>query len=64
MMSDRSIHSLHALYRNAPVEYRRIAPREIGVKRIGHFGFFRQQFEAKLWPQISVWLAEGPTKIS
>jgi predicted alpha/beta hydrolase len=58
MMSDRSIHSLHALYRNAYVEYRRIAPRDIGAKRIGHFGFFRQQFEGKLWTEVSTWLAK------
>ena len=55
MMSERSIHSLHALYRNAPVEYRRIAPSDVGVKRIGHFGFFRQQFEARLWPHVTTW---------
>ncbi len=34
--------SLHGLLSaNAPVEYRRIAPREIGARHIGHFGFFR-----------------------
>jgi predicted alpha/beta hydrolase len=58
MMSDRSIRSLHALYRNAPIEYQRIAPHDIGAKRIGHFGFFRQQFESKLWPYISTWLMQ------
>ncbi|HVF15295.1 MAG TPA: alpha/beta fold hydrolase [Steroidobacteraceae bacterium] len=58
MMSDRSIHSLHGLYGNAHIEYRRIAPRDLGAKRIGHFGFFRQQFEAKLWTAVSTWLAK------
>jgi hypothetical protein len=27
----------------------RIAPHDIGVKRIGHFGFFRSCFESTLW---------------
>jgi predicted alpha/beta hydrolase len=58
MMSNRSIRSLHALYRNATVEYRRISPKEIAVNRLGHFGFFRQQFEAKLWPLVAAWLAD------
>ncbi|HWK74064.1 MAG TPA: alpha/beta fold hydrolase [Povalibacter sp.] len=58
MMSERSIRSLHELYASAPVEYRRIAPRDIGVERIGHFGFFRPQFERTLWPLVPRWLAQ------
>lgn len=56
MMSAKGIKSLHGLYVNAPVEYRRIAPRDIGVRRIGHFGFFRPQFEQTLWPLVPQWL--------
>lgn len=57
MMSAKGIKSLHGLYSNAPVEYRRIAPREIGVRHIGHFGFFRPQFEQTLWPLVPEWLS-------
>jgi predicted alpha/beta hydrolase len=57
MMSEQGIRSLHGLYANAPIEYRRIAPRDIGVQRIGHFGFFRPQFEQTLWPLVPQWLA-------
>ena len=57
LMSAQGIRSLHRLYVNAPVEYRRIAPPDIGVERIGHFGFFRPQFERTLWPLASQWLA-------
>jgi len=28
---------------------KRIAPGEVGAKRVGHFGFFRPAFEASLW---------------
>ena len=52
MMSDRSVRVLHGLYTSAPVEYRRIAPGDIGVQHIGHFGFFRPQFEQTLWPLV------------
>jgi predicted alpha/beta hydrolase len=58
MMSARGIRSLHGLYTNAPVEYRRIAPPEVGAKRIGHFGFFRPQFERTLWPLVPQWLMQ------
>lgn len=56
MMSAQGIRSLHALYKTAPVEYRRIAPQDIGVERIGHFGFFRPEFEQTLWPIAKQWL--------
>jgi predicted alpha/beta hydrolase len=52
MMSDRSIHVLHGLYASAPVEYRRIAPSDVGARHIGHFGFYRPQFERTLWPLV------------
>ena len=38
-------------------DMRRIAPRDVGVRRIGHFGFFRQRFATTLWPQVTQWLA-------
>ncbi len=56
MMSPKGVRSLHALYVNAPIEYRQIAPRDIGVKRIGHFGFFRPQFEQTLWKMVTEWI--------
>lgn len=56
IMSEQSIRSLHRLYAAAPIEYRRIAPCEIGVARIGHFGFFRREFSDTLWPLAPRWL--------
>jgi predicted alpha/beta hydrolase len=61
MMSEQGIRSLHRLYTNAPIEYRRIAPRDVGEPRIGHFGFFRSQFESTLWPLVTQWL-RGPAQ--
>lgn len=56
MMSTRSIDSLHGFYRNAPVEHRRIDPQEVQARRIGHFGFFRPEFQPTLWSQALEWL--------
>jgi predicted alpha/beta hydrolase len=52
IVSAESIRLLHALYTSAPVEYRRISPAEIGMRHIGHFGFFRSQSEQTLWPLV------------
>lgn len=49
MMSERSIAVLHAAYANAPVTLRRFAPPDLGVERVGHFGFFR---DPTLWPLV------------
>ena len=55
-MSETSIRKLHARYSGAEVEIRRIAPGDVGLSRIGHFGFFRKQVDAALWPQALDWL--------
>jgi predicted alpha/beta hydrolase len=32
------------------------SPSDIGARHIGHFGFFRPQFEQTLWPLVREWL--------
>ncbi len=49
MMSLANTESIHGFYVNAPRTMKRFAPQDIGVQRIGHFGFFRAAFEASLW---------------
>lgn len=56
-MSRANIESLHSFYAGAPREMKRISPREIGARAIGHFGFFRRRFADTLWPQAGAWLA-------
>ncbi len=54
-MSRANTESMHGFYVSAPREIRRIAPRDMGVPRIGHFGFFRRRNAERLWPQASAW---------
>jgi predicted alpha/beta hydrolase len=56
-MSARNTTVMHSFYANAPREMRRVAPADVGVPSIGHFGFFRSRFAATLWPQVAQWLA-------
>ena len=49
MMSAENTASIHSFYSGAPRTMKRLHPREVGVKRVGHFGFFRRQFEESLW---------------
>jgi predicted alpha/beta hydrolase len=47
---------LHGAYRSARVDYRLVIPAQHGLQRIGHFGFFKPQSEASLWPLVTDWL--------
>lgn len=56
LMTLRGTHSLVGLYENAPSQVKRLAPAELGVRRLGHFGPFRSEHEAELWPRMAGWL--------
>jgi predicted alpha/beta hydrolase len=51
----RAVDALHREYRAARLERRQVAPRDAGVGRIGHFGFFRPGVPA-LWEEVTAWL--------
>lgn len=53
LMIERGTRVLIDCYENAPRELQRIAPSDGNAKRIGHFGFFRAQFEATLWTRVT-----------
>ena len=56
LMTLAGTHSLVSFYENAPTQVQRIAPDELAVRRIGHFGPFRQEHVDKLWPRMAGWL--------
>ncbi len=43
------VSSIHGFYTGAPRTTRRLSPDEVGVAKIGHFGFFRAEMRAPLW---------------
>ena len=51
MLTLRSIQDLLGFYSQAPSTVEQIAPADIAVRRIGHFGLFREQFKDSLWPR-------------
>jgi len=56
-MSERNVASLHGFYENARCELRRLAPADVGLKRIGHMGFFRADIGSRMWPMMLDWAA-------
>lgn len=52
----RAVAALLELYPNAVGEIRRVSPAELGVKSVGHFGFFREAFRDSLWREAADWL--------
>jgi predicted alpha/beta hydrolase len=53
----RAAAALLELYFGARAELRAVSPRDVGVDRIGHFGFFRERFRDTLWREAADWLA-------
>lgn len=43
---------------HAQKEHRHVRPSDVGAKAIGHFGFFRPQFEGTLWRQAREFLEQ------
>ena len=56
LLHESGSHLIHGAYRQGRVDYRSIAPAAHGLQRIGHFGFFKPQGEAALWPLVGEWL--------
>ncbi|MRD49493.1 alpha/beta fold hydrolase [Caenimonas koreensis] len=58
LMTLAGTHSLINLYENAPREVTSLAPADLGIRRLGHFGAFRSEHQAQLWPRLSQWLTQ------
>jgi predicted alpha/beta hydrolase len=41
---------------NANIDRRHINPEKLGIKNIGHFGFFRAKFKDSLWKMTHQWI--------
>ena len=54
VFSDWSSAQFLALFRPGTVRRRiELRPQALGVRRIGHFGYFREKLRATLWPQLA-----------
>ncbi|HVL48288.1 MAG TPA: alpha/beta fold hydrolase [Candidatus Thermoplasmatota archaeon] len=53
-----SVDALLAMFERAEVERRSIAPADLGLEAIGHFGFFRETVGGALWDDVARWIAE------
>jgi len=54
-----TVRALAEFYRGTHTDLRVISPRELGVRSIGHFGFFRAMFRESLWAEAHAWLREN-----
>jgi predicted alpha/beta hydrolase len=52
----RTVEALLAAFPHAQAELCVIAPRDLGVHRIGHFELFRPQFRSTWWTEARAWL--------
>ncbi len=64
MMTLQGTKALFSLFESAPLDMQRLRPQEVGVPRIGHFGFFRESMEDKLWPLVPAWASRDAAATS
>lgn len=53
-----AVHALMHTYSNAITSYQFIRPSDLGVKRIGHFGFFKRSNRQKLWSMPAMFFTQ------
>jgi predicted alpha/beta hydrolase len=53
-----AVEALRAYYPDAEVERLHLAPRDLGVDSVGHFGFFRKSMPRAAWDGIAAWFDE------
>jgi predicted alpha/beta hydrolase len=46
-----AVEALLAKFSGAATDHRRLSPRDLGEPAVGHFGFFKPQFERSLWQE-------------
>ncbi|MBX9945660.1 MAG: alpha/beta fold hydrolase, partial [Reyranella sp.] len=52
-----AVEALRNYYPNAQVERLHLAPSDLGVDAVGHFGFFRKSMPRRSWDMLACWLA-------
>lgn len=52
----RAAEHLLSFYSGARVRHRHVRPRDVGRRKIGHFGFFREACREPLWEECLAWL--------
>jgi predicted alpha/beta hydrolase len=57
LATPQAITALVQHFSGCTLERRQFAPKMLGVKAIGHMGFFRRAMRPVLWPQVSAWLS-------
>lgn len=51
-------------YKNAVTSFQYIKPKDLGLKRIGHFGFFKKKFAKQLWPMPMFFFSQYVNKFN
>lgn len=52
----RAVEALLGFYTGAAIERRALAPLDLGVEAVGHWGFFRERFREPLWTEAASWI--------
>ncbi|MBZ4416926.1 alpha/beta fold hydrolase [Myxococcus sp. RHSTA-1-4] len=60
---ERSVRALLEYYPRAPREHLRLTPAQLGLERIGHFGWFRSSMPRAAWDEAADWLEQTALRL-
>lgn len=58
----KGIHALMKAYANAKTSIQIVNPKTLGLKSIGHFGFFKSKYQEKLWSMPILYFMQSVKK--
>jgi len=56
IVTRKAVDEMQGYYRSASVERHHVAPAQLGLERIGHFGYFNERNRGRLWEESLAWL--------
>ncbi len=48
----KAVEWMTSQYRNSKIKFNNLKPTDFGVKRIGHFGVFKETFKTNIWRML------------
>lgn len=48
----KTVNQILSFYNNAQITTHKTVPKDVGLYKIGHFGFFKEQSRESLWPRV------------
>jgi predicted alpha/beta hydrolase len=60
--TDKTVESLRSFYSKAETSVEKLSPKDFGLKKVGHFGFFSRTSKEALWSRVVKYFGDDDTE--